>query len=160
MGHPGIPVTEAAPEASLLALVKPIFYYKHISSHICEFYDSPIDNLVLAILNLLPLGWVCILICVHGSWLGVRLLLCSLLAANFLTGEPEGDTSDGGEDTPRDATSVALKERLGLYWTTPGEWSNVTPLLPWTDGGTCTFKRTETVSRLWFCCLRSSRFFC
>jgi len=56
MGHPDIPLTEAAPEASFLALVKFIFYYKHISSHICEFYDSPIDNLVLAILNLLPLG--------------------------------------------------------------------------------------------------------
>ena len=51
MGYPGIPVTEAAPEALLLALVKSIFYYKHISSHICEFYDSPIDNLVLATLT-------------------------------------------------------------------------------------------------------------
>lgn len=44
MGHPGIPPTEAALETSLLALVKSIFYYKHIPSHIREFYDSPIDN--------------------------------------------------------------------------------------------------------------------
>lgn len=90
--------------------------------------------------DLVPLGWVCILMCVQGSWVGVGLLLRSLTAANFLTGEPHGDASDGDEETPRDVTSVTLAERLGLYWTTPGEWSIATPLLPWTDGGTCTFR--------------------
>lgn len=79
--------------------------------------------------------------CVQGSWVGVDLLFRSFIAANFFTGEPQGEVSDGDEDTPRDVTSVTLEERLGLYWTTPGECSIATPLLPWTDGGTCTFKR-------------------
>lgn len=67
----------------------------------------------------------------------------SFTAANFLIGEPHGEDSDGDEDTPLDVTSATLAVRLGLYWTTPGECSIATPLLPWTDGGTCTFTRKK-----------------
>ena len=47
--------------------------------------------------------------------MGVGLLLRSFVAANFLTGEPHGEASDGDDATPRDATSVTFEERLGLY---------------------------------------------